>query len=273
MTTTTKDDITTEQIEALRTEAGAAGDRETVRYCDLALEGGDDADAATEVCVTIIANAEADRAYAESLDEDSPGRRSGPHSSRARNDTYTVRCDDCGAERDVVSRPEVDEVLRAKARWYPTLAEVEEAIKEIDGKPPASTLQAAQERETDRANHLHTLVRIELGTDPHPCGQMRWARVRENGHIVAGARAMVGERSDEQLVQGAISAHREGRARIRETLRRFLHPPRICWYRTEARRRREEQGYPVDPDNPIPCPRTIQSPTDVTYTLTAEDVR
>lgn len=63
---TTKDNITTEQIEALRTEAGAAGDQETVRVCEEALEWAqiaaeaiEGASNAIEECATIIANAQA----------------------------------------------------------------------------------------------------------------------------------------------------------------------------------------------------------------------
>lgn len=48
--------ITTEQIEALRTEAGAAGDSKQVELCTRALDG--DADARRE-CATVIALAAA----------------------------------------------------------------------------------------------------------------------------------------------------------------------------------------------------------------------
>lgn len=54
--TTTTETITTEQIEALRIEAGAHGDTKQVELCDAALAG--DADARAK-CAKAIANAEA----------------------------------------------------------------------------------------------------------------------------------------------------------------------------------------------------------------------
>jgi len=51
--------ITDEQIEALRTEAGAAGDLDQVAICDRALLEGD-AEARAE-CARVIADAEAQR--------------------------------------------------------------------------------------------------------------------------------------------------------------------------------------------------------------------
>lgn len=52
----TIDTITDQQIEALGTEAGAAGDLEMARTCERALDGDDDA---RRACVTVIREAEA----------------------------------------------------------------------------------------------------------------------------------------------------------------------------------------------------------------------
>jgi hypothetical protein len=54
----TTETVTTEQIKALHTEAGAAGDLDQVRVCDAALEGDE---AAVAKCAEVIAYA-ADRA-------------------------------------------------------------------------------------------------------------------------------------------------------------------------------------------------------------------
>lgn len=54
--TTTTDNITTDQIEQLRTEAGAAGDSDQVAICDRALAG--DREAVAE-CARVISDAEA----------------------------------------------------------------------------------------------------------------------------------------------------------------------------------------------------------------------
>jgi hypothetical protein len=48
---TIRDGVTTEQIEALRSEAGAAGDREQVTVCDRALAGDE---AAIRECARVI---------------------------------------------------------------------------------------------------------------------------------------------------------------------------------------------------------------------------
>ena len=49
----TNDDITTEQITALRAEAGAAGDLEQVALCDRALDGDE---AAWAACAETISD-------------------------------------------------------------------------------------------------------------------------------------------------------------------------------------------------------------------------
>lgn len=53
---TTIDTITDEQIRALMTAAGSAGDKEMVEICKLALDGED---AERAICVDVIRDAEA----------------------------------------------------------------------------------------------------------------------------------------------------------------------------------------------------------------------
>lgn len=56
MMATTIETVTKNQIQALRTEAGAAGDLKQVAICDRALDGDE---AARAECARVIADAEA----------------------------------------------------------------------------------------------------------------------------------------------------------------------------------------------------------------------